>query len=183
MNKSKVAFFPLVIGCIISILLITKGEKMENAWWVGILVGLISVAGAILVALFQFKKDSNTIGSVKSDTVLIPNIVDDAKRSREVICEEILPKFKDSEGFIKQINEIAKEVDYRKRLSQESSYISSQTSDTLITSILTMEKKIVEQQIKLQEKDMMIKKLNEQLYTLQSNQERSRKRDVEGPEL
>lgn len=99
---------PLIIGLITELVVIYKGENNIMTNYIGlkialITVALITVAGSILANFFQYRKDSNTIGMVKSDTSnMIPKvdtinentkeinkyIVDDVKGSLQDIIKE-----------------------------------------------------------------------------------------------
>ena len=112
---------PLIIGLITELVVIYKGENNIMTNYIGlkialITVALITVAGSILANFFQYRKDSNTIGAVKSDT------------------SNMLPKVDTINENTKEINKyIADDVKFRQRLSSE--YKGVTTRDTLISGI------------------------------------------------
>ena len=76
---------PLIIGLITALVVIYKGENNIMTNYIGLIIALITVAGSILANFFQYRKDSNTIGTVKSDTSnMLPKVDTINENTKEI---------------------------------------------------------------------------------------------------
>ena len=148
---------PLIIGLITELVVIYKGENNIMTNYIGlkialITVALITVAGSILANFFQYRKDSNTIGTVKSDT------------------SNMLPKVDTINENTKEINKyIADDVKFRQRLSSE--YKGVTTRDTLISGIDEVYTNNSVLQEIIREKDKSILELSRSIKSMKQENE------------
>lgn len=155
---------PLIIGLITALVVIYKGENNIMTNYIGlkialITVALITVAGSILANFFQYRKDSNTIGTVKSDT------------------SNMLPKVDTINENTKEINKyIADDVKFRQRLSSE--YKGVTTRDTLISGIdeVYTNNSVLQEIIK--EKDKSILELSRSIKSMKQENELLNKENI-----
>ncbi len=155
---------PLIIGLITELVVIYKGENNIMTNYIGlkialITVALITVAGSILANFFQYRKDSNTIGTVKSDT------------------SNMLPKVDTINENTKEINKyIADDVKFRQRLSSE--YKGVTTRDTLISGIdeVYTNNSVLQEIIK--EKDKSILELSRSIKSMKQENELLNKENI-----
>ena len=135
---------PLIIGLITALVVIYKGENNIMTNYIGLIIALITVAGSILANFFQYRKDSNTIGTVKSDTSnMLPKvdtINENTKEINKYIVDDVKGSLQDIINIGNKIHEnnvdiklIADDVKFRQRLSSE--YKGVTTRDTLISGI------------------------------------------------
>ena len=148
-NKNLfLADIPIIMGVIIAeyIVFSKKGNlTMDN---IGVIVALIGVAGTLTAHFFQFKKDSNKISEVKSDTSnMLPKVDNIAEKTTDIrgyIADDIKPSLQTivSKQEINNatnlqvssdIREVLEDVKYRKRLSEE--YNGMLNRDTMISGI------------------------------------------------
>lgn len=122
---------------------------MDVASVVAIVVALLSVAGAIAVQIYQFKKDSNTIGSVKADTngmvPVIHNIEKNTEKARDEIVEKLVPNLTASENMAAGVQELLDEQRYQKRVKSEATV---HEEDILIAGV----KRVYEENARLADK-------------------------------
>jgi uncharacterized protein YoxC len=126
-NGFPFCILPGIIGFIIAeIIVYTGGDRMSgNA--IGIIVALIAVAGNLVVLYFQFKKDSNKIGEVKSDTSgmkpQVSNIDENVKKVRDEVVERIVPGMsnveKSGDKLLTGVGKLVAELEFQKRLKSE----------------------------------------------------------------
>ena len=178
---------PLIIGLITALVVIYKGENNIMTNYIGLIIALITVAGSILANFFQYRKDSNTIGTVKSDTSnMLPKvdtinentkeinkyIVDDVKVSLQDIIN-IGNKIHENNGDIKLI---ADDVKFRQRLSSE--YKGVTTRDTLISGIdeVYTNNSVLQEIIK--EKDKSILELSRSIKSMKQENELLNKENI-----
>ena len=155
---------PLIIGLITELVVIYKGENNIMTNYIGlkialITVALITVAGSILANFFQYRKDSNTIGTVKSDT------------------SNMLTKVDTINENTKEINKyIADDVKFRQRLSSE--YKGVTTRDTLISGIdeVYTNNSVLQEIIK--EKDKSILELSRSIKSMKQENELLNKENI-----
>ena len=137
------AFISLIIGvCAALVLTFSNGDdaSMSQSEIIAIVVALFGVAGALLAQLYQFKKDSNTIGSVKSDTTgMVPvlnSIEKNTDKLRDKVIEQIAPELqqhhRDSQKMSDEVSLLVDELNYQKRIRAESS---GQNRDVVVAEI------------------------------------------------
>lgn len=185
--KYKYAFlYPIVLSLFISYtVLIINGGKMRMD--TGIIVGLIAVAGSLIGLIIQFKKDSNTIGTVKSDTSeikpKIANIDENSRKSRDILIEDVKPsidKLYDQqtnfEKNLSKIDYVVKEFEYQDRLKKE--YSSGFNKDILTTGIdavyernAMLENQLREKKIEISELINKVRLLNAEKQSLEQQLE------------
>lgn len=185
--KYKYAFlYPIVLSLFISYtVLIINGGKMRMD--TGIIVGLIAVAGSLIGLIIQFKKDSNTIGTVKSDTSeikpKIANIDENTRKSRDILIEDVKPsidKLYDQqtnfEKNLSKIDYVVKEFEYQDRLKKE--YSSGFNKDILTTGIdavyernAMLENQLREKKIEISELTNKVRLLNAEKQSLEQQLE------------
>lgn len=138
--STSIALFILFINMILG-----DEYSMENGVIitaaVAIVVALIGVASGVWIQIIQFKKDSNTIGSVKADTSEIKpkttEIREDVKEIRSDVIRTVVPGMKTVEQSVQSINSLMDELKYQKRIKEEvSSNIGSK--DYLLNGIETV---------------------------------------------
>lgn len=154
------AFFLIVLGL--------GGGRMENLWWISIVVALIGVAGSLLANYLLFKrdslrfqKDSQTLADVNKDTTLLPEMKEDTRRTKEVLCEEILPSFRGADNFLVKINKIFADVDRRKTREESNSLLIQKDLSEVYATLGKMEEIILSQANSLQrerEKNALLKR-------------------------
>ena len=101
------------------------GSNMDTGTIIGsvvaIFVALLSVAGGIWAQVVQFKKDSGTMNSIKSDTSemkpTVHNIDENVKKVRDEVVETIVPKMTKLEG----IDLLVEDYKYREKIRLEKS--------------------------------------------------------------
>lgn len=107
-----------------------KSNGMSTGGAVAIVVALIGVIGSVLVQWYQFKKDSNTIGEVKSDTGEMKptvNAIDkNVNKITDNVVEKIVPTMdclnRFSEDSSSALKELVDNLHYQKRLMGETSF-------------------------------------------------------------
>ena len=134
-NKNLfLADIPIIMCVIIAeYMVFSKKENltMDN---IGLIIALIGVAGTLIAHFFQFKKDSNKISEVKSDTSnMLPKVDNIAEKTTDIrgyIADDIKPSLQTIVSrqetnnatnlqVSSDIREVLEDVKYRKRLSAE----------------------------------------------------------------
>ena len=93
----KIQDIPIIIGFIVSMVILYKGELIvgNTSGYIAITVALITVVGTLIAHLISFRKDSHTIGRMKEDTAtLLPevkNIGENTKKIRDQVTEQLVP--------------------------------------------------------------------------------------------
>ena len=183
---------PLIIGLITALVVIYKGENNIMTNYIGlkialITVALITVAGSILANFFQYRKDSNTIGTVKSDTSnMLPKvdtINENTKEINKYIVDDVKGSLQDIINIGNKIHEnnvdiklIADDVKFRQRLSSE--YKGVTTRDTLISGIdeVYTNNSVLQEIIK--EKDKSILELSRSIKSMKQENELLNKENI-----
>jgi hypothetical protein len=144
-KKLIIPFIPIIIGTLAGLIIAlypeTGGEVgMTNGSAIAIVVALISVAGTLLGLLLQFKKDSNRIGEVKSDTSEIKPKVDNisvyTKETNDLLSRTIAPEVGKLGTLQTDVSAILEDVNYKKRVQAE--YKGSLNRDAIVTGIETI---------------------------------------------
>lgn len=178
---------PLIIGLITALVVIYKGENNIMTNYIGLIIALITVAGSILANFFQYRKDSNTIGTVKSDTSnMIPKvdtINENTKEINKYIVDDVKGSLQDIINIGNKIHEnnvdiklIADDVKFRQRLSSE--YKGVTTRDTLISGIdeVYTNNSVLQEIIK--EKDKSILELSRSIKSMKQENELLNKENI-----
>ena len=134
----NIIYIPLIIGFVTNIILLYGGEEFMSAEYIALTVAILSVAGTLLAQLFQFKKDSNTIGKVKEDTIEIkPNVLSIKKDTEKLsvqVGEQMIPSLNSLSESKDGVKELVEELRYQKRLKSETTpYV--QNMDLFISGI------------------------------------------------
>ena len=86
-------YFLIIITIIISFIVLYEENLSMQTAMIAIVVSIIGVIGAILANFFQYKKDSNTIATVKQDTALMlpkaENIERDTRETHNLIIGKL----------------------------------------------------------------------------------------------
>lgn len=183
---------PLIIALITALVVIYKGENNIMTNYIGLIialitVALITVAGSILANFFQYRKDSNTIGTVKSDTSnMLPKvdtINENTKEINKYIVDDVKGSLQDIINIGNKIHEnnvdiklIADDVKFRQRLSSE--YKGVTTRDTLISGIdeVYTNNSVLQEIIK--EKDKSILELSRSIKSMKQENELLNKENI-----
>lgn len=178
---------PLIIGLITALVVIYKGENNIMTNYIGLIIALITVAGSILANFFQYRKDSNTIGTVKSDTSnMLPKvdtINENTKEINKYIVDDVKVSLQDIINIGNKIHEnnvdiklIADDVKFRQRLSSE--YKGVTTRDTLISGIdeVYTNNSVLQEIIK--EKDKSILELSRSIKSMKQENELLNKENI-----
>lgn len=178
---------PLIIGLITALVVIYKGENNIMTNYIGLIIALITVAGSILANFFQYRKDSNTIGTVKSDTSnMLPKvdtINENTKEINKYIVDDVKGSLQDIINIGNKIHEnnvdiklIADDVKFRQRLSSE--YKGVTTRDTLISGIdeVYTNNSVLQKIIK--EKDKSILELSRSIKSMKQENELLNKENI-----
>lgn len=178
---------PLIIGLITALVVIYKGENKIMTNYIGLIIALITVAGSILANFFQYRKDSNTIGTVKSDTSnMLPKvdtINENTKEINKYIVDDVKGSLQDIINIGNKIHEnnadiklIADDVKFRQRLSSE--YKGVTTRDTLISGIdeVYTNNSVLQEIIK--EKDKSILELSRSIKSMKQENELLNKENI-----
>lgn len=178
---------PLIIGLITALVVIYKGENNIMTNYIGLIIALITVAGSILANFFQYRKDSNTIGTVKSDTSnMLPKvdtINENTKEINKYIVDDVKSSLQDIINIGNKIHEnnvdiklIADDVKFRQRLSSE--YKGVTTRDTLISGIdeVYTNNSVLQEIIK--EKDKSILELSRSIKSMKQENELLNKENI-----
>lgn len=178
---------PLMIGLITALVVIYKGENNIMTNYIGLIIALITVAGSILANFFQYRKDSNTIGTVKSDTSnMLPKvdtINENTKEINKYIVDDVKGSLQDIINIGNKIHEnnvdiklIADDVKFRQRLSSE--YKGVTTRDTLISGIdeVYTNNSVLQEIIK--EKDKSILELSRSIKSMKQENELLNKENI-----
>lgn len=164
----------------------------NNIWWISIVVAIIGVIGSLIRTNIELKKDSKTTGIIKADTSeikpKIANTEQDTRRIKEVIVEEIAPRFRGNNTFIDKIDIIASDVEFRKRLEDQTIRNGIDTQE-VVASINAMETIIRNQEnqirdlrrenIELKSTNIEITKENEELQSKLDEYQHKRFRGME----
>ena len=147
---------------------------------IAIVVSIIGVIGAILANFFQYKKDSNTIATVKQDTALMlpkaENIERDTRETHNLLIGKLDAKIDKLVTGNDKIDFIFDEINYKKRL--ESEYAGVVEKDRVVASVDKIFKDNANLQIKLKEYEIENKMLVEKVYKYQKLYEEERKKNV-----
>ena len=178
---------PLIIGLITALVVIYKGENNIMTNYIGLIIALITVAGSILANFFQYRKDSNTIGTVKSDTSnMLPKvdtINENTKEINKYIVDDVKGSLQDIINIGNKIHEnnvdiklIADDVKFRQRLSSE--YKGVTTRDTIISGIdeVYTNNSVLQEIIK--EKDKSILELSRSIKSMKQENELLNKENI-----
>ena len=178
---------PLIIGLITALVVIYKGENNIMTNYIGLIIALITVAGSILANFFQYRKDSNTIGTVKSDTSnMLPKVDTINENTKEIskyIVDDVKGSLQDIINIGNKIHEnnvdiklIADDVKFRQRLSSE--YKGVTTRDTLISGIdeVYTNNSVLQEIIK--EKDKSILELSRSIKSMKHENELLNKENI-----
>ena len=178
---------PLIIGLITALVVIYKGKNNIMTNYIGLIIALITVAGSILANFFQYRKDSNTIGTVKSDTSnMLPKvdtINENTKEINKYIVDDVKVSLQDIINIGNKIHEnnvdiklIADDVKFRQRLSSE--YKGVTTRDTLISGIdeVYTNNSVLQEIIK--EKDKSILELSRSIKSMKQENELLNKENI-----
>lgn len=142
-------FVWLTYGC-----LLLGGKQMDVSGWVTLGVGLISVSGVLLTALFQLKRDGKTIDQIYSDSSDIKStthtIDSNSSKSKDMLVE--------IEKRNAKIDALASELEFQERLKQNFSN-GAGNRDTLVNGI----KSVFEENARL---NQQFQEAQEQITTL-----------------
>lgn len=148
MPNSRIVHIPeilIIMGTMISFLylciaqyIIGRGDScVELTGLIAIAVALIGVMGGIWVQILQFKKDGNTIGTIKSDTSEIKpgvsQISTDVKEIKDDVVRTLLPQVNQIPGVGGDLRKLVDDLEYKKRLKAEQSAVPDK--DLFITQV------------------------------------------------
>lgn len=180
MNLQKNNFL-IIITLIISYLVLYGEDFSMQTGIIALVVAVIGVIGAILANFFQYKKDSNTIGTVKQDTALIlpkaENIERDTRETHNLLIGTLDAKIDKLVTGNDKIDFIFDEINYKKRL--ESEYAGVVEKDRVVASVDKIFKDNANLQIKLKELEIENKVLVEKVYKYQKLYEKERKKNLD----
>lgn len=173
--------FLIIITLIISYLVLYGEDFSMQTGIIALVVAVIGVIGAILANFFQYKKDSNTIGTVKQDTALIlpkaENIERDTRETHNLLIGTLDAKIDKLVTGNDKIDFIFDEINYKKRL--ESEYAGVVEKDRVVASVDKIFKDNANLQIKLKELEIENKVLVEKVYKYQKLYEKERKKNLD----
>ena len=170
-KKSNIPFLLIMIGMVESYIYLfycinfNRGEMgMSTAEVIAICVALISVAGGIWTQVIQFKKDSGTMNSIKSDTSEIKpttnNIEKNVKKVRDEVIEKMIPQMSKLEG----IDLLVEDYRYREKIKSENSLILNENQlKGSIESIFEHNAALTQKLQQINEENTMLKIRNENL--------------------
>lgn len=174
-------YFLIIITLIISYLVLYGEDFSMQTGIIALVVAIIGVIGAILANFFQYKKDSNTIGTVKQDTALIlpkaENIERDTRETHNLLIGTLDAKIDKLVTGNDKIDFIFDEINYKKRL--ESEYAGVVEKDRVVASVDKIFKDNANLQIKLKEYEIENKMLVEKAYKYQKLYEKERKKNLD----
>jgi len=181
MDNSKknylICILPGIICIVIAEIIIYKGEvRNMDASLIALTVAIIGVAGNLFVLFLQFRKDSNKIGDVKTDTSEIkPRVLDTnehIKKVRDVVVERLTPKVENADNtgnkLLDGVGKLVSELEFQKRLKNELSG-SIPTPDYLVGGIHSIYEENVSLQQIIKERESRIRTLTQENKIL-SNQ-------------
>lgn len=173
--------FLIIITLIISYLVLYGEDFSMQTDIIALLVAIIGVIGAILANFFQYKKDSNTIGTVKQDTALIlpkaENIERDTRETHNLLIGNLDAKIDKLITGKDKIDFIFDEINYKKRL--ESEYKGVVEKDRVVASVDKIFEDNANLQIKLKELEIENKMLMEKAYKYQKLYEEEREKNID----
>lgn len=173
-------YFLIIITIIISFIVLYEENLSMQTAMIAIVVSIIGVIGAILANFFQYKKDSNTIATVKQDTALMlpkaENIERDTRETHNLIIGKLDAKIDKLVTGNDKIDFIFDEINYKKRL--ESEYAGVVEKDRVVASVDKIFEDNANLQIKLKELEIENKMLVEKVYKYQKLYEEERKKNV-----
>lgn len=172
--------FLIIITIIISFIVLYEENLSMQTAMIAIVVSIIGVIGAILANFFQYKKDSNTIATVKQDTALMlpkaENIERDTRETHNLLIGKLDAKIDKLVTGNDKIDFIFDEINYKKRL--ESEYAGVVEKDRVVASVDKIFEDNANLQIKLKEYEIENKMLVEKVYKYQKLYEEERKKNV-----
>lgn len=173
-------YFLIIITIIISFIVLYEENLSMQTAMIAIVVSIIGVIGAILANFFQYKKDSNTIATVKQDTALMlpkaENIERDTRETHNLLIGKLDAKIDKLVTGNDKIDFIFDEINYKKRL--ESEYAGVVEKDRVVASVDKIFEDNANLQIKLKELEIENKMLVEKVYKYQKLYEEERKKNV-----
>lgn len=174
-------YFLIIITIIISFIVLYEENLSMQTAMIAIVVSIIGVIGAILANFFQYKKDSNTIATVKQDTTLMlpkaENIERDTRETHNLLIGKLDAKIDKLVTGNDKIDFIFDEINYKKRL--ESEYAGVVEKDRVVASVDKIFEDNANLQIKLKEYEIENKMLVEKVYKYQKLYEEERKKNVD----
>lgn len=174
-------YFLIIITIIISFIVLYEENLSMQTAMIAIVVSIIGVIGAILANFFQYKKDSNTIATVKQDTALMlpkaENIERDTRETHNLLIGKLDAKIDKLVTGNDKIDFIFDEINYKKRL--ESEYAGVVEKDRVVASVDKIFEDNANLQIKLKEYEIENKMLVEKVYKYQKLYEEERKKNVD----
>lgn len=173
--------FLIIITLIISYLVLYREDFSMQTGIIALVVAIIGVIGAILANFFQYKKDSNTIGTVKQDTALIlpkaKNIERDTRETHNLLIGTLDAKIDKLVTGNDKIDFIFDEINYKKRL--ESEYAGVVEKDRVVASVDKIFEDNANLQIRLKELEIENKVLVEKVYKYQKLYEKEIKKNLD----
>ncbi|MGE9896290.1 hypothetical protein ACQQ97_05215 [Anaerovoracaceae bacterium SGI.195] len=173
--------FLIIITLIISYLVLYGEDFSMQTDIIALVVAIIGVIGAILANFFQYKKDSNTIGTVKQDTALIlpkaENIERDTRETHNLLIGKLDAEIDKLITGKDKIDFIFDEINYKKRL--ESEYKGVVEKDRVVASVDKIFEDNANLQIKLKELEIENKMLMEKAYKYQKLYEEEREKNID----
>lgn len=174
-------YFLIIITIIISFIVLYEENLSMQTAMIAIVVSIIGVIGAILANFFQYKKDSNTIATVKQDTALMlpkaENIERDTRETHNLLIGKLDAKIDKLVTGNDKIDFIFDEINYKKRL--ESEYAGVVEKDRVVASVDKIFEDNANLQIKLKEYEIENKMLVEKVYKYQKLYEEERKKNLD----
>jgi len=156
-------FSPIVFCCTISIVLIyvNKGGNLKvfglDANIIALVVALLGVAASIFNAVYTFKKDSNTIGTVKADTSeikpKIDNIKEYTKNTNDILRDKLIHDINKITEGVEILDKVDRELDFQNKIKNQISS-SIQNEDYLLNSIKEIYQKNAQLNIDLRNKEI-----------------------------
>lgn len=129
-----VKLLPVIISSIIAYIILLGGNKamINSSGVIAIVVSLIGVIGAIVGTLIQLKRDGKTIDNTKEETSKIYYQTKDVDKISEYVTEKIPNKLYLLDNLDENIKkaenniyEISKEIEFQKRLREDSNVFMS----------------------------------------------------------
>lgn len=170
-RRTSIPFILIIMGMIESYIYLVyhysseKGDlDTDTSGIVAICVALISVAGGIWAQVVQFKKDSGTMNSIRTDTSemkpTVNNIDKNVEKVRDEVVEKIVPEMSRLDG----IDLLVDDYRYRQRIKAENSLILNENQlKGSIESIFERNAALTQELQKVTEENTMLKLRNKSL--------------------
>lgn len=179
-------FLPSWMCTMFLLFLLWEDSDMNMTQWIALIVALVTVAGTLIAAFWQLKRDGKTIDGISSDTSHMKPQIDqigkNTERVKDIVIERIQPAMASIEHSGSKIDFIAGEIEYQKRLKKDLSP-EFQNRDRILAEIQAVYAKnaaLNQQNIDFQNRNLNLMRQNEQLRAQisQLQAELQRERDI-----